>query len=482
MIGIVSYGAYIPWHRLDRQLFLQAWGGFAMPGERAVAYHDEDSVTMAVEAAMDCLTGMDPQMVNGLFFASTSSPYKEKLCSATMALALGLPRDIMTADVGSSLRAGTTAMGFGLDAVAAGRAGSVLVTASDVRMSPPSGMTEQALGDAGAALLLGNENVIAEVLGAHSVSDELAATWRGENDTFIRSWEDRMTMDESYSKVMPEAINGVMEKCGLSAKDITKAVFDPPGDIRRHGKLAPEMGFEPAQLQDPGGLFMSVGLLGCAMSYMMLVAALEQAKPGDKILFAGYGNGADAFVLRVTDAIEKLGERRGFAKHLQSKGMIRSYNDYLRWRDLVPLDQARRPERGHLSVAANWRERFVDLRLLGIKCRQCGTPQYDYGGMTTAPIRVCGVCQAVDDFDDYEFARRKATVFSYTQDMLAPALDPPTSVVMIDFEGGGRSLFDLTDRDPDEVKVGMNVEMTFRKVFFDRGLNNYFWKARPIRC
>lgn len=482
MIGITSYGAYIPWHRMDRQLFLKAWGGFAMPGERAVAYYDEDSVTMAVEAAIDCIRDIDSHTVDGLLFATTTSPYKEKLCSATMALALALRRDIQTADITSSLRSGTTAMNFALDAISSGRASSMLVTASDMRLSPPSGMTEQALGDAAGALLLGKDNVIVEVQGSYSISDELAATWRGETDTFIRSWEDRMTMDESYSKVMPEAMEGVMKKCGLSPKDFAKVVFDPPGDVRRHGRVAGELGFEPAQLLDPGGLFMSVGLLGSAMSFTMLVAALEQAKPGDKILFASYGNGADAFVLQVTDAIEKFGERRGFHKHLESKKMMRSCNDYLRWRDIVPLDQARRPERGHISVAANWRERYVDLGLWGVKCRRCGTPQYDYGGMTTAPIRVCAVCQAVDDFEDHNFARKKATVFSFTQDMLAPSLDPPTSVAMIDFEGGGRSLFDLTDRDPDQVQLGMEVEMTFRKVFADRGLNNYFWKARPIRC
>ena len=482
MIGITAYGAYIPWHRLDRQLFLQAWGGFAMPGERAVAYYDEDSVTMAVEAAMDCLRGIDSRSVDGLYFTTTTSPYREKLCSATMALTLDLRRDIRTADITSSLRSGTSAMGFALDAIASGRSNSILVTASDVRLAPPSGMTEQALGDSAGALLLGKDNVIAEVLGSYSISDELAATWRGEADTFIRSWEDRMTMDESYSKVMPQAITEVMKTCGLSQKDFARVVFDPPGDVRRHTKVAGELGFEPAQMLDPGGIFMSVGLLGSAMSFVMLVAALEQAKPGDKILFASYGNGADAFVLQVTDAIEKLDERRGFKKHLESKHMMRSCNDYLKWRDLVPLDQARRPERGHISLAANWRERYVHLGLWGIKCKQCETPQYDYGAMTTSPIRVCAVCQAIDDFEDYSFAHKKGTVFSYTHDMLAPALDPPTSVAMIDFEGGGRSLFDLTDRDPDQVQLGMEVEMTLRKVFSDRGLNNYFWKARPIRC
>jgi 3-hydroxy-3-methylglutaryl CoA synthase len=399
-----------------------------------------------------------------------------------MALALHLRRDTRTADITGSLRSGTTALAFAYDAIKAEKANSMLVTASDTRMAPPSGITEQSLGDSAAALLLGQKNVIAEIIDSYSISDELAATWRSETDTFIRSWEDRMVMDESYSKVMPEAISGVLNKSGLSPKDFAKVVFDPPGDVRRHGRVAAELGFEPTQLLDPAGIFMNVGLLGSAMSLMMLVSALEQAEPGEKILLAGYGNGADAFVLQVTNAIKKLGGRRGFTKHLESKHMMTNYNDYLRWRDIVPLDQARRPDRGHISVAANWRQRKDLLGLWGIKCRRCKIPQYDNGGITTTPIRVCAVCGAVDDFDDYDFSRKKATVFSYTQDQLAPAPDPPSSVVLIDFEDGGRMLFDLTDRNPDEVNVGMKVEMTFRKVFVDRGINNYYWKARPIRC
>ncbi|MEE8471181.1 MAG: 3-hydroxy-3-methylglutaryl CoA synthase, partial [Dehalococcoidia bacterium] len=445
MVGITSYGAYIPWHRMDRQLFLKAWGGFAMPGERAVAYYDEDSVTMAVEAAMDCLGDVEPDIVDGFYFATTTSPYKEKLCSATMALALHLRRDIQTADIAGSLRSGTTAVGFAIDAIRSGRANAILVTASDTRMALPSGMTEQALGDGAGALLWGNENVIAEVVDSYSISDELAATWRHEDDTFIRYWEDRMVMDESYSKVMPEAISGIMKRSGLSPGDFTRVVFDPPGDVRRHGRVAADLGFAPGQLLNPADLFMTVGLLGSGMSFMMLVCALEQAKPGDKILFAGYGNGADAFVLQVTDAIEKIGERRGFRKHLESKMMMDNYNSYLRWRDIVPLDKARRPERGHISVAANWRQRKDLLGLWGVKCRRCATPQYDNGGITTTPIRVCAVCGALDDFDDYDFSRKRATVFSYTHDELAAAVDQPSSVVLIDFEDGGRMLFDLTD-------------------------------------
>ncbi len=481
MVGITSYGAYVPWHRMKREDCVKAWGGFAMPGERAVAYYDEDSLTMAVEAGLDCLSHLDPKKVDGLFFATTTSPYKERQCSSIMAFPLDLRADIRTADINTSLRAGTTALLLAYDAVKAGSAGSILVTCADVRLGAPAGMVEQQLGDGAGALLMGTENVIAEVLGTFSISDELAGTWRGDDDKFVRSGEDRFVMDEGYVKFVPQAMAGVLKKCGLTAKDITKVAFDPPGDPRRHGTAAKQAGFDPTQLQDPYALFLNVGITGAAMAPMTLIAALEDAKPGDVIMVVGSGNGADAMILKVTEAITKLPSRRGTKANIASKAVMSNYNDYLRWREIVPQEAARRPDKQHIRLAAVWRERKELLGLWGIKCRQCGTPQYDNGAATTSPIRVCAVCQAQDDFDDYNFARRKANVFSYTQDNLAAVTDPPASVVLIEWEGGGRAFFDLTDRDPAKVEVGMPVEMTFRKLQYDRGLTNYFWKARPIR-
>ena len=481
MVGITSYGAYVPWHRMKREDCVKAWGGFAMPGERAVAYYDEDSVSMAVEAAIDCLTGIDVKKVDGLFFATTTSPYKEKQCSALIAVPLDLRADIRTADVTTSLRAGTTALALAFDTVKAGSANSVLVATADMRLGAPAGMGEQQMGDGAAALLLGNQNVIAEILGVYSISDELAGTWRSEEDKFVRSGEDRFVMDEGYSKYVPQAIAGVLKKCGLTSKDIAKVALDPPGDPRRHGKAISQAGFEASQMQDPYGLVLNVGVTGCAMAPMMLVAALEEAKPGDKIVLAGSGNGADAMVLQVTDAITKLGGRKGIKNNLASKQVMANYNDYLRWRELVPQEAPRRPDKQHIRMSANWRERKQLLGLWGIKCGHCGTPQYDNGAAATGPIRVCAECQAQDNFEDYNFMRRKAKVFSYTQDNLAAVIDPPASVVLIEFEGGGRAFFDLTDRVPAKVEVGMPVEMTFRKLQYDRGLTNYFWKARPVR-
>lgn len=481
MAGITSYGAYIPWHRLSKQLMARTWNGFGAPGERAVAYFDEDAITMAVAAGQDCLAGVDEKKVEGLFLATTTSPYKEKLGAALVAMPLDLKREIRTADVTGSLRAGASALAMALDAVNAGSAGSVLVAAADMRLGAPNGAIEQQVGDGAAALLIGTENVIAEVAAMHSISDELAGSWRAESDTYVRSWEDRMTLDSGWSVEMPAVMTGLMKKCGLGPDKFAKVVMDLPSDGRRPPAAAATAGFQPAQVQDPGPIMSGVGLTGCALAPMMLVAALESAQPGDRIMFACGHNGADAFVLQVTDNIARLPQRRGFRGHLASKQSMGNYMDYLRWREIVPQEAGKRPEKQHIKLSAIWRERKQLLGLHGVKCRKCGTPQYDNGSLMTTPIRVCMKCQARDDFEDYPFRDRKATVFSFTQDNLAAVVDPPASVVVIDFEGGGRGIFDLTDRDPQKVEIGMPVEMTFRKLQFDRGLTNYFWKCRPPR-
>ena len=144
MVGITSYGAYIPMLRLP----LAAIGGGKGGGpEKAVAGWDEDSVTMAVAAAVDCLHGIDRRSVDAVFFASTSYPFQEKQGAALVAKALDLRRDVQTADVGGSLRAGTNALRAAFDAVGAGSRRQVLVVVGDTRMAAPRTPMEANLGD-----------------------------------------------------------------------------------------------------------------------------------------------------------------------------------------------------------------------------------------------------------------------------------------------------------------------------------------------
>ncbi len=474
MAGIMSYGAYIPLHRLSRAEIARAWDVGEVPGEKAVANFDEDSLTMAVAAAKDCLKGIDTGNIEGLYFASTTSPYKEKQSAATIAAVLGLSREALTIDICGSLRGGTNALKAALDAVNSGSAKSVLVCASDVRLGHPMGNYETAFGDGAAALLIGNTGVIAEIEGSHTIYNELQDVWRSDRDFFVRSGEDRFILEKGYTEVVTEAVATALNRFNLTPKDFTKAAFYSP-DQRQLVAAARRLEFDSGQMQDT--LRSAVGETGTAMALMVLVSALEEAKGGDRILLAGYGNGCDVFSLRVTDEIEKIGDRRGVKKHLASKRVLSSYNRYLRWRELIDIQPPARPpiEFRQPSPAAQWRENQRELRLHGTRCRHCGTPQYP-------PQRVCINCKTKDEMESYSFTDKKARLFSFCHDYVTATMDPPVTVTVVDFDGGGRIICDMTDRDPEEIKVGMPLEMTFRKLYYVGGIYNYWWKCQPVRC
>ena len=133
MAGITSVGVYIPMYRLSLEEITRFWRIKGARGEKAVAGYDEDSITMAVAAATDCLKGVEEQP-QGLYFATITNPYREKQGAALIASVLDLNRESLTADFANSLRAGTIAMRSAVDAVKSGSAGSILITASDCRL------------------------------------------------------------------------------------------------------------------------------------------------------------------------------------------------------------------------------------------------------------------------------------------------------------------------------------------------------------
>ncbi len=348
-----------------------------------------------------------------------------------------------------------------------------MVTAADCRMGAAKGALEQALGDGAAALMIGSEKVIAEVEGSYSIFNDFTDQWRTAEDTFIRSAEGRFIDEVGYLPTMQSAITGLMNKYKLKPGDFSRVVYYA-SDARQHAALARRMKLDKAQVQDP--LYNDIGNTGTAAALLMLAAALEKAKPGDRILFAGYGDGADAFILRVTDEIARIQKKPILSNKLAGKTAI-SYGQYLSWRNLVPVEASTLPERSALSLPSRWRERRAISALYGAKCKKCGTPQISQIGQTA---RVCVNCQAKDDFEPYKFSDKKGKLFSYAIDQLQPTLNPPGVNGVIDFDGGGRMICELTDCEVDKVKVGMPVEMTYRKMFYSRGIHNYFWKAKPV--
>jgi len=477
MVGIKAYGAYIPYRKLARRLISEAWGGTGGRGERAVAALDEDSITMAVAASIDCLKGIDPKTIDAVFLATTTAPYSERLNANIVANALDCRRDTRNADFANCLRAGTNALLSAIDVVKAGSLKNVLVAIADMRMAGAGGEDEHMLGDGAAAFLVSSDEAAVEVDGSYVLSDDMVDYWRLEGDRFIRSWEDRFGRDAGYLVTPVETVKALFSRLSLTPKDITKACIYGT-NTRTHSALARAMGFSPEQVQDP--LLDNVGNTGTALAPMILVSALEEAKPGDRFLLVDWGNGCDAVVFRTTEAITKLSQRRGIKGHLKIKGELESYTKFLRWREMVALAPLSRPAAGAVSMAAEWRERRLGLPLYGVKCLNCGTVQL-YMKTSSMRAHVCLECQTKGHFEPYRFADKRGRVVSFSHDYLGGGIDPPATRTVVDFESGGRGLFDMVDRDPAECKVGMEVEMTFRKVRSAPGSNVYFWKCKPVR-
>ena len=474
MAGIISFSAHIPIHRLSRVAIGQSWESRGGPGERAVANYDEDSLTMAVAAARNCLKNFANKKVDALYFASTTAPYLEKQSAAFAAAVLSLGEETQTLDFGNCLRAGTNAISAALNAINSGAAKTVLVVVSDLRVFLPKSAQEMANGDGAVAFLLGKEDVIAEIEWFDAYTDEIQDVWRIQGEKFIRQAEDRFVQDLGYARVVRNAVGKSLKKRGLGGDKFAKFAgnFADPKSI---GRLVGKFGFNP-ETQIEGALNATVGDTGAVHALLNLAHALESAEAGQSVLVGCYGNGCDVFSVKVTDKIASYPFARRIDAQVNSKILISSYNKYLIWRNLVEVAQTPRPPLNERqpTPSAQWREVKWELTLSGTKCQECGTAQYP-------PQRVCMKCRAKDKMDHYCFNRVPAKVVTFSNDYIMETLDSPVTTTVVDFEGGGRMICDMTDRKLEEIVVGMDIEMTFRKLYTVGGIHNYWWKCTPVR-
>lgn len=229
-----------------------------------------------------------------------------------------------------------------------------------------------------------------------------------------------------------------------------------------------EVGRVAADLSD------SVGNTGTAHSLLLLVHELEQAEPDQTIAVVSLIDGVDILVFRTTDAIASHAASRPLSTQIAAKGKV-GYGKFLNWRGQLRVQPPNRlePERPSMSAAArsgDWKFGFV------------GSQGQESGTVHLPPARVSIRDEdAADAMDPIAMADVPAKVVTYTVDRLVYSVSPPVVFAIVDFEGGGRLPVELTDVEPDEVEVGMPVEMTFRKLYSSDGIQNYFWKARPVR-
>jgi 3-hydroxy-3-methylglutaryl CoA synthase/uncharacterized OB-fold protein len=436
-------------------------------GERAVASYDEDSASMATEAAREAVgEGLELQT---LIFATTSPPYAEKLNAATIHAALGLPASVRAIDLTGSTRMGLGALLLAGDSAAS--SGPALVCASDVVVGAPGGSREQASGDAAVAFRVGEgDDVGARFLGQASATTELLDVWRLPAEAFPHQWEERFGAVQ-LGPILLDTATRALRAAGVEPTELATVILDG-NNARALAGLPRALGLKPEQVADP--LAAEVGRSGAAHAGLLLARALDSAHAGDRILVICCADGCDALVLETTERITDARPRRSVDRWIGSKRDDLPYTAYLKWRGILPFEPPRRPDPERPAAPPMRRSGRWKFLFEGSRCRQCGAGHLP-------PQRVCVACQAVDEMEPAPYADVPCKVTTYTVDHLAYSLQPPVVAAVVDFEGGGRFECELTDVDPGDVQIGMELEMTFRRLFTAQGVHNYFFKARPKR-
>ncbi|MEW6475794.1 MAG: OB-fold domain-containing protein [Actinomycetota bacterium] len=471
--GIVAYGSYVPYWRLDRAAIAAALGAPAGKGTRAVASYDEDSTTMAVEAGRVALAAA-PTGDEGpatVYFATASPAYLEKTNAAAIHAALSLPPGASAYDFTGAVRSGVGALQAGLDAAAAGR--SALVLTADVRTGLPGGPDESGGGDGAAALWLGcGPAVIAEPVGFGSTTEEFLDRWRLPGARTAQVWEERFG-EHALVPLSDAAVTEAFKAAGLTA-DAVDHLLVTGTHARAAGRVAKSIGVRPEALA-ADTVTPAIGNTGTAQAGLALAAVLDRAQPGQVIVTVNVADGADVVVWRTTDAIAGYAARRRttVAAQIAAGRADLPYATFLTWRGLLDREPPRRPDPDRPAAPVAHRREAWKFGFTASRCTACGTRHLP-------PARVCLRCRATDQMVPEVLADTPGTVVTYTVDRLSYSPSPPVLAAVIDFDGGGRLQCELTDADPATLAVGDRVEMTFRRLFTTAGIHNYFWKAKPV--
>ncbi|VWX50189.1 3-oxoacyl-[acyl-carrier-protein] synthase III C-terminal domain-containing protein [Novosphingobium sp. 9U] len=471
--GITAFGAYVPRLRLDRGAIAAAHKWMApslkglAKGSRAFCNWDEDTITMAVEAGRDALRDRDRSTLTALGFASTRAPYADLQASAIIGGALDLPHTVRTIDSGLGQRAGTSGL---LAALKTGEPS--LFIASDAPLGRPASTQEIGYGAGAAAFVLGTENVAARLVGAGSVAATFVSHFRDEGESFEYHWEERWVRDEGYAKLVPPAVKAALEQAGIGIAEVTHLAM--PSPLRNIAvATAKQIGFAGEQVDN---LDDGCGYAGSAHATLMLARALETAEAGDRVLVISFGQGVDALVFEVTEAITQARPERGVAGSLANGLMTDSYLRMLSFQGGIEPEWGMRAEKS-AKTALTEQYRTAD-QVEGFKaghCGECGTIQFPQ-------LQYCVNCHAPkEQFDSVSLIDQPAKVMTHTADWLSYYPSPPLHGGFVQFDNGARLQMEMVDVGPEGLELGASLEMVFRVKEQDRqrGYNRYFWKAVP---
>lgn len=478
-IGITGWGSYLPRLRMSRKSIAQANAWFApglmgkAKGTRTLANWDEDSITMSVAAARNALgSGDDRSHIGALYLASSTLPFAERLNAGVVSGALTLDDTIEALDFTGSQSTALSALSLALSRQSAG---TTLVVAADSRKTRAASSQELDYGDGAAAVLVGSDNIVAELLGKATLTEDFVDHFRLAGEDIDYVWEERWVRDEGLSKLLPRAIKSALAEANVKADAVAHFIF-PSSFARMDAQIAKACGIRPEAVV--GNLNEQIGDTGIGHGLLLLASVLERAAPGEVIVLAQFGSGATALVLRTTPAISSFKPQRSVAAQLASGVEESNYTRMLFYKGQLELERGMRGEQDKkTALTTQHRHRKALAGLVAGRCSMTGQVHFP-------PSRISYTqgAPAQDTQQPYKLAERLATVLSWSAEALSFHMAPPHHYGQCDFDGGGRILMEFTDIRPGEVETGTRMAMSFRIKDFDdvRGFKRYFWKATPV--
>ncbi len=342
-VGIVGYGAYIPCYRINAAEISRVWkmGEDTLHlEEKSVPGLDEDTTTIAIEAARNALrkANIDPQKLGAIWVGSESKPYAVKPTATIVAEAVGATPHINAADWEFACKAATEAMQAAFGFVASGMAEYAMAIGADTAQGRPSDQLEYTAGAGGAAFIVGaKEESMACLEGSYSYVSDTPDFFRRPHQQYP-THGNRFTGEPGYFTHTFIAVQHLMDDLGRTPQDYDKVVFHQPNS-KFPVRLAKRLGFVPEQYED-GLLVPVIGNTYAASSPLGLAAVLDVTDPGERILLASFGSGAgsDVFSFVTTELVTRGRNPLPTVRDYISRRQEIDYARYARHRGKLNMD------------------------------------------------------------------------------------------------------------------------------------------------
>lgn len=338
-VGILSYGVAIPKFRVPT---VDIAAAHRKPGqqlglgvvEKAVAAHDQDSATLAVDAARQARSRLPHAIMQpkAVYVGSESHPYAVKPTAAIVGEALGLGHDYMAADFEFACKAGTAAIQTVAGLSAAGMIPCGLAIGADVAQSKPGDPLEFAAAAGAAAMVVGsaseNAPLLAELIATTSRTYDVPDFWRRSGERFP-SHAGRFTGEPAYFRLISETVTDLLQAANLTIQEIDHVVFHMP-NAKFPKTVAKRLGVADEQLST-GLTVTKIGNSYSACSLIGFAKVLDSALPNQTILLCSFGSGAgsDGFVWRTTDALSQFRNAETFGTSVQHHIDTKQIVDYM---------------------------------------------------------------------------------------------------------------------------------------------------------